>query len=145
MRRRPRGKDEEILGAQVLPHLFFDGMVIAAGTLALFIWELSKGSGIDTARTVAFCTIIFFQLFHSFNLRSLHNTIFTGSLFSNRKLVLSFVVGVVLQLVIVYLPVAQKVFRTTSLPPFDLLLIFIVSASIIPIEEMRKAAAKNKA
>ena len=144
MRRKPRSKQDEILGMDVMPEMLYVGTIIAIGTLGLFLWELSNGSGIDTARTVAFSTIIIFQLFHSFNMRSPHTSIFKSSLLANRKLVFSFAIGLVLQLMIIYLPVAQKIFRTAALPPFDLAVVLLVSASIIPLEEIRKAVARRK-
>jgi Ca2+-transporting ATPase len=145
MRRRPRSKGDEILGMDVLPTLFAYGTFIAIGTLSLFVWELSKGSGLATARTVAFSVIIIFQLFHAFNMRSSTNSILQTGVSGNRKLVLAFVLGVALQLAIIYLPLGQELFKTTALEPLDLAVLAAVSLSIVGVAEFRKLLYRRKA
>jgi magnesium-transporting ATPase (P-type) len=54
----------------MMERLIVIGIVLAVGTLGVFWWELSRGSNLDHARTVALTTMVLFQLFNVFNARS---------------------------------------------------------------------------
>ena len=52
------------------------GVVMAAGTLALFLHELHARDDLERARTVALTTMVLFQAFHVGNSRSEHLSAF---------------------------------------------------------------------
>jgi Ca2+-transporting ATPase len=145
MKRKPRGRDEEIFGFRTLPALLFDGIVIASGTLAMFLLALSLNYDEPTARTVAFTTIVFLELIYAFNMRSIRNSIFSSRIFGNTKLVLALVLGIISQLAIVYLPIMQEIFNTAPLPLLDLIGIMLCALLIIPVVEARKWAMRRHA
>jgi P-type Ca2+ transporter type 2C len=144
MKRKPRGKDEEIFGLRTLPALLFDGIMIAAGTLALFLLSLERGYSTDAARTVAFTAIISFCLIYAFTMRSVKNSMFGSRIFGNSRLVLALVSGILCQLAIIYLPVMQEIFDTAPLPVLDLMGILLCSLLIIPVVELRKWAMRRR-
>ena len=145
MKRKPRPRDEEIFSLRTLPPLLFDGLVIAFGTLVLFWLALERGYLEPVARTVAFTTIVFLELIYAFTMRSVRNSMFSGRVLGNTKLVLALALGILSQLAIIYLPAMQEVFGTAALTTTDLVAIFCISLLIVPVVELRKWAMRRRA
>jgi len=70
--------------------------------------------GIEYARTMAFTTLMLFQLFNPFNARSEVHSAFRG-LFRNRWLWAAVSLSVTLHLLVVYVPFLQTAFGTVRL------------------------------
>jgi Ca2+-transporting ATPase len=84
------------------------------------------------ARTVAFTTIVFFEFLLAYQCRSeTHNMLRMGlkSIYDNKTLLLSVVVGVALQFLIVYWPPLQVAFGVKALPLDVLGLCFLGASS----------------
>jgi Ca2+-transporting ATPase len=86
------------------------GTVIGLGTLAAFRCGLSMGD-VELARTMAFNTLVFFQLFYVFACRSESHTILEIGLLTNLYLVGAVCISAVLQLLVNYVPFLQAVFH----------------------------------
>lgn len=125
MLRKP--EKENILPRKTLLRIIFTGIVMAIGTLALYIYELSIGVSTIRATTIAFTVFVMFQIFNVFNCKSK-----TG--FSNRFLLIAVAASFLLQLMVIYIPFLQGIFKTTAISGFDWILIVLV-ASIILISE----------
>ncbi len=125
MLRKP--EKENILPRKALLRIIFTGIVMAIGTLALYIYELSIGVSTIRATTIAFTVFVMFQIFNVFNCKSK-----TG--FSNRFLLIAVAASFLLQLMVIYIPFLQGIFKTTAISGFDWILIVLV-ASIILISE----------
>jgi Ca2+-transporting ATPase len=99
---------------------------------------LINGSGeLDHARTMAFTTLVLFQLFNVFNARSDERSAFR-SLFRNRWVWGAVFLSLLLQVVVVYTPFLQRAFNTTSLNLNDWLLCFAVASSVLWLRELSK-------
>jgi Ca2+-transporting ATPase len=137
LNKKPRSQDERILGKDVIPLLFFTVIFMVLGTIALFLYFLPQG--IDKARTVAFTFMAFSQLFNVVNMRSLNVSIFKIGFFSNKFMVFALFISVVVQLLVIYTPFFQKVFRFESLDVKEWILIIISSSLIFFVIEFYKA------
>ena len=111
---------------------------LLAFTLVLFI----EKEGIGRARTAAFIVLSCAQLFHSFNCRSMTDSIFKVGIFSNKKLVLATFISFLLQVAAVYLPFAQKIFKTEMLGAFDWFLVLTISS--FPLWAMEAVKLVNR-
>ncbi len=118
---------ENIIPRKNLIRIILTGIVMAIGTLALYIYELSMGVSVIKATTIAFTVFVIFQIFNVFNCKSK-----TG--FSNKSLLIAVASSFLLQLMVIYIPFLQKIFKTTAIGAVDWVLIFLV-ASIILISE----------
>ncbi|PKL67693.1 MAG: ATPase [Methanobacteriales archaeon HGW-Methanobacteriales-1] len=125
MLRKP--EKENILPRKTLLRIIFTGIIMAIGTLALYIYELSIGVSTIRATTIAFTVFVMFQIFNVFNCKSK-----TG--FSNRFLLIAVAASFLLQVMVIYIPFLQGIFKTTAISGFDWILIVLV-ASIILISE----------
>ncbi len=129
MNRPPRKAEEAVVTRDRALLMVAQGSFIAFCSLLAFVLVLfvEKG-GIERARTAAFIVLSCSQLFHSFNCRSMTESIFKIGIFTNKKLVLAALVSFLLQMAVVYMPILQKVFKTEPLGLVDWLLMIIISS-----------------
>jgi Ca2+-transporting ATPase len=83
-----------------------------------------------------------FQVFNAFNARAEHGSAFNRNFLTNRWMWLSLVGVVMLQMLAVHWRPAQTVFNTTNLSAIDWGLALAVAASVLFLEEGRKAIAR---
>ena len=137
--------DEKILSHYILLKIFVLVPLLFLGTLALFLWELNiSGGGIEKARTVAFATLIMFELLHTFNARSLHTTIFNKNFFSNKYIFIAVGTSLTLTILTIYSGIGQQIFNTVPLSAMEWITITIVSSLIIIVAEIIKALIKSE-
>lgn len=139
---RPRPRNEPVLSRLMIERLLLIGIVLAAGTLLVFIWELNGGASIDKARTEALTTLVFFQLFNVFNSRSETRSIFQMSPFSNPFLFLSIVASVIVHLAAIYWAPLASIFSLTPLGLNDWAVIIPVALTVVVAVEGDKLARK---
>jgi P-type Ca2+ transporter type 2C len=145
MKQKPRNPDEKILSHYILLKIFVLVPLLFLGTLALFLWELNiSGGGIEKARTVAFATLIMFELLHTFNARSLHTTIFNKNFFSNKYIFIAVGTSLTLTILTIYSGIGQQIFNTVPLSAMEWITITIVSSLIIIVAEIIKALIKSE-
>jgi P-type Ca2+ transporter type 2C len=142
MNKPPQNPRSGILYPGMLYRMFFMSIIMAGGTVGLFYWELQT-SGLDQARTIAFCTIVSFQWFNALNSRSSHQSVFKIGFLSNRWLMIGLPVAIVLQLLVIYAPPLQELFHTVPLSASQWGILFGVSASVWILEEIRKAVVPH--
>ena len=128
--RRPPEKGE-LINRKTMIKITISGIVMAIGTLGLFIYELNNGVGdIKTkAITVAFTVFVLYQLFNALNYRS-------SSKDRNITLWLSLVGSFILQVLVIYVPFLQTIFKTCAIGLFDWILIIIISAIILVTDKI---------
>lgn len=136
MERKPRDVKEKILSRSTLSFIVMVGVIMAVGTLWVFNSEL--GLGIAKARTMAFTTLVIFQLFNVLNCRSMKESLFRVGILTNGKLILAIISSIILQLVVLYVPAIQAAFGTVPLGPMDWAKVVAVSASVFIIVEIKK-------
>ena len=122
MKRPPEMGD--ILTKNMLLQILFLGLVMAIGTICVFTYEIQSGSSIKKAMTVAFTLFVVYQLFNAFNGRA-------NSEKSSKFLYLGIIISFILQLLILYIPQLQILFRTTDIDLFDWIIILIVASTIL--------------
>jgi Ca2+-transporting ATPase len=144
----PRGRHEGVISKLMGQRLILIGAIIALGTLFTFAWALNRGYRLEHARTVALTTIVLFQLFNVFNVRSEKVSILRMKLLSNPFLFFSVVVSITAQILIVYVPVFQFIFRTSPLSIHDWILITgtaLTTIVAVEVEKMLRRAVSTSA
>ena len=145
MSKEPRKTNEGVITKQRAVLLLAQGAFIAFCSLFAFVMVLFvENEGIGRARTAAFVVLAVSQLFHSFNCRSTTESIFKLGIFTNKKLIAAAGVSFVLQLVVVYLPFFQKIFKTEMLSVFDwVLVIAVASFPFWAMEAVKRSSFKK--
>ena len=97
------------------------------------------------ARTMAFVTLAVSQLFHSFNLRHEKKSIFAIGLTSNMYLVYSLIGGILIQLIVIYVPLLAAAFKVSPLSLLDWAIVVGISLSVIVLNEIVKIFKRSAA
>lgn len=116
--------------------MIFTAIPMALGSLLIFYHYYKIDLAL--ARTLTLVTMALFQWFNAWNCRSNQKSLLQIGLLKNRWLTLTTIFVFFLQLLLVYLPVMQKIFKTVPLTFHQWLLALATSSSIIGIEEARK-------
>ncbi|MGE5813469.1 MAG: cation-translocating P-type ATPase [Acidobacteriota bacterium] len=146
MKKAPRPKGEGVITPRMWFGIVLVGAVMAAGTLyvldASLPGGLVEGSGsMRYAQTMAFTTLMMFQLFNVFNARSDLQSAFRH-VFSNPWLWAAVGVSLALHLAVIYLPVLQQAFSTAPLASGDWLRCAAVASSVLWLQEISKGSAR---
>lgn len=145
MDRAPRPADEPILTKRRWSAIGLAAVVMAIGTLAVFVWapgpEAEAGVA-SIAGTMGFNTFVLFQFFNILNVRSENTSVFSRMLFSNKSLWISLVSVLLLQIGVTHVGFMQSLFETTSLSLSQWGVCVAVASSILWVEEIRKLVSR---
>src|SRR6185312_13817564 len=142
MKRAPRPHSEGVITRRMWADIFFTGAIMAAGTLltldASLPGGLIEGSGnLRYGQTMAFTTLMLFQMFNVLNSRSDVRSAFQG-LFHNPWLWGALGLSAILQVAVIYVPFLQNAFSTVSLSLGDWLRCTAVASSVLWLRELGK-------
>ena len=145
----PRPRSEGVLTRRMWVGIISVGAVMATGTLLVLDASLPGGliAGDGTmryAQTMAFTTLVMFQLFNVFNARSDERSAFAG-LFQNPWLWGAIGLSLALHAAVLTVPLLQNAFSTVSLAGADWLLCAVVASSVLWLRELGKLAARGLA
>ena len=143
MSRPPRPSGEGVLTGEMWRGIIFVGVIMAVGTLLVLDASLPGGliEGTGTlayAQTMAFTTLVMFQLFNVLNARSDERSAFHG-LLTNPWLWVAITLSVALQALVIYVPPLQQAFSTTALSFTDWIYCAAVASSVLWLREFSKA------
>ena len=127
MKRKPRKRDEKIQNG-LGNFLFGYPLLMATVAIILFLVEFHRTGSIERARTFAFLTIVFFELYQAFASRS---TIFPSikvGLFKNKALIVATLVSFIVACGAVYLPSMSNLFGTSPLNFAEFLTVLMLSS-----------------
>jgi Ca2+-transporting ATPase len=147
MAKPPRPKSERVITRRMWTGILFVGAVMAAGTLLVLDASLPGGliegaGSMRYAQTMAFTTLMLFQIFNVFNARSDEKSAFDG-LFKNHWLWLAVLLSLLLQVAVIYTPLLQQAFSTVSLSLGDWLRCAAAASSVLWLRELSKLAART--
>ncbi len=138
MKKAPRGLKEPMLRRNEWGWILSIGLVEAALALGLFVWELDA-LGLEGARTLAFSTIVFSQIFRSVAERSRARIFWEVGPFTNLKLLSVVIASVLIQLLLHHVPAMRGLFQLADLPVQQLLVplgLGLVPVSIVEVSKL---------
>ena len=115
MLEKPRPKHEGFFANGYAVKIVLEGIVIGAVTLIAYLIG-QNAPGYDHAQqhmigqTMAFLTLSTTQLFHAYNVKS-HHSVFNPKSYKNSFMNFAFILGFVLQILVVYLPGVRDLFE----------------------------------
>lgn len=145
MKHAPRGRESNFFSGGVMSSVVYQG--ILEGALALFIYKMAllfpapghTGELMHAdALTMTFATLGLIQLFHAFNVKSIHQSIFKVGLFKNKTFNWAILASAVLLAVTIVVPGFNSLFRVAHLDTYQWLKVFATAFAIIPIVEIVK-------
>lgn len=162
MKKKPIPPDKGMFADGLIFKIIFEGVMIGFLSLLAFIIGirvydsktvsdtlLRNASTVELAanitphigRTMAFAVLSLSQLFHSFNMRSEHSLTKIG-LFSNMKLLLSFVICGCLQIGVISIRPLASIFDVVPLNPAQWSVVVLLAFLPIVVVELQKSRRK---
>lgn len=146
MTKPPRRPDQRALDGREWARILSTGFVMAVLSLLALDACLPGGliagdDDVATGRTVAFTVLVILQLLNTLSVRHAHTTMFAG-LFTNHWLWLALAAGLLLQLLVIYLPILNTAFSTVPLDGEHWLLVIGCAVVFIVVEELRRAVVR---
>ena len=143
MERPPRARGTGVLTTEDWWRLAAIGLVMMVGTIAVLdayypggLFTLfAQGTGPNVtdeahARTMAFTTLMMFQLFNVFNCRSVWRSAFSG-LLENKWLIGAVALSLFTHVLVIYVPFLQTAFHTVPLSTLDWTIATGVAATLL--------------
>lgn len=140
MDKKPRDSKKGIFADGLWQRIITEGTMLGILTLVAF----SVGNylyDIEVGRTMAFVSLGLLELVHSFNIKS-EESIFKVGLFENKYLMGAFILGVILQIVVVVIPSVAEIFKLVPLTQVQWMYTFGISILPLVIMEIQKAFNK---
>ena len=145
MNRKPRNSNESIFANGLWQKIITEGIML--GSLTLFSFSLgTRLFGLTVGRTMAFVSLGLLELVHSFNIKA-EESIFKIGIFENKYLIGSFILGTLLQVIVVIVPSLAKIFELVPLNFVQwiyTILISIMPIFIIEVQKMFKEKSDSK-
>ncbi|MGQ9819022.1 MAG: cation-translocating P-type ATPase [Candidatus Kapaibacteriales bacterium] len=152
---KPRRKDEPLVSTSMVYRIIISAITMTFGTLALFYIYLDgnfspSSDTLEKARTIAFCTLAFFQIWNVQNSRSIDRSLFFNLPYNktdylenitfskNLVLLAVMILALLLQIFAVSVPFMNVVMNTVPLNFYDWIVVFGTTFSIIVIVELHK-------
>ena len=136
MNRLPRNPRKSLFADGLWGKITTEGVMIGVLTLVAFSIGNNLYS-IEVGRTMAFLSLGILELVHSFNIKGEESILKTG-LFENRYLVGAFVLGTLLQVVVVVISPLAQIFDVVPLNSVQWLMTAIISILPVVIVELQK-------
>jgi Ca2+-transporting ATPase len=143
--RKPRPSRERILSALMIQRTLLMGSILGFGTFIVYYLELASGVPVDSARSVALTTMVFFQFYQAMNCRSETLSIFEMHPLSNPFLFVSIIGAFFAHLAVLYVPALQYVFRTVPLDFGQWFIVVVSSVTVVIGVELDKFMRRRKA
>jgi Ca2+-transporting ATPase len=137
LNRPPRPPDEPMLGRSQWVYIAATGVLQAAAALAIFAWAVRAGD-LATARSLAFATLVFGELFRAFAARSTTRVFWSIGAFTNVRLLGVVLVSALVQVAIHSTPVTRAFFQISPLQPTQWALALLIGLGPVTILELKK-------
>ena len=150
MTQKPRGSKSNFLSNGVGFAIIYQGLLEGLLTLGVYLWAVTfpvhSGSVAihADALTMAYATLGMIQLFHAFNSKSIHETIFTKKTFENKFFNLAVLVSAVLLASTIFIPGLNSIFHVSSLSWMQWSIVLMAGVLMIVIVETVKLFTRKK-
>ena len=146
MDEKPRNPKDGFFANGAGARTIFFGILMGLATIAAFYLGFAMhgapigGNNFATAeaRTMAFITLVFAQLFFALSIRSEHESMISRETFSNFYLIGAVALGIILQILIVSIPVLAQIFKLTAIPISTWLVVTALALVPAILNEIRK-------
>lgn len=145
MQRPPRSPAEPLLSGFVLWRIVFVGLLLVAGGMGFFLWEVARGQSLELARTAAVNAVLIGEVFYLLNMRSFRASVLNREgLTGNRYVLVAIGLLLLAQALFTYTPFMQALFGTAALDAATWLRIFGFGVLVLLIVEAEKALLRRR-
>jgi len=139
LRRKPVNKKTKILDNEMMVLIGIVSVLSAVVVMtAFYVYYFVLGRSLDEARSLVFTMIGVDSLLYVFSLRNLSKPIFKDNFFKNPWLIVGVIGGMLMQVLVVYLPFLQRVFKTVPLDFGEWLVVLMLGLLLVMMIELVK-------
>jgi len=142
MERPPRPPDESVFAHGLGTHIVWVGLLMGGACVAVQGWAVAGGR--EHWQSIVFTALCLAQMGHVLAIRSETESLFSQGLFSNKPLLFSVALTVLLQMAVLYVPTLNPVFNTQPLSLPELGVALSVSVLIFTAVEVEKAIRRKR-
>ena len=136
MQRPPRAPSESMFAQGMWQHILGVGLLIGALCLGVQYWAITTGNA--HWQTMVFTVLTLSQMFHVLAIRSEQLPLWRIGLRSNLPLLGAVLLTFTLQMLLIYVPALNPIFKTEALGALELLLCLAVSSIVLLVVELEK-------
>ena len=145
MDRPPRKTNESLFSDGTGFHIIWVGLFMAGITLAVQAWAITNQN--THWQTMVFTVLSLAQLGHVMAIKREKSLIIQDGLFKNMSIIWAVLFTFVLQITVIYLPIANQLFKTAPLTLSELLICIACAAILfhaVELEKLIKKRLRNK-
>jgi len=136
MNKKPRDSKKGIFADGLWGKIFVEGIMLGILTIVAFTIG-DKLYGIEVGRTMAFVSLGLLELIHSFSVKS-EESILKAGIMKNKYLISAFLIGTILQVIVVCIPQIADIFKLVPLNSMQWFYIIIISIIPLIVMEFQK-------
>jgi Ca2+-transporting ATPase len=144
MKRPPRPPKQNLFAGGLVARILLTGIILTLAAIFIQWWAAGQLYDVRTQQTMVFTTLCFVQLGNALSVRSVYHSLFSSRIFANKELWGAIGLTVILQMLIVYIPFLQSIFKTTALAWNTMTAILIATVSSVLCIEFLKYLDKRK-
>ena len=143
MQEKPRSKKEGFFANHMSLKIIIEGCIIGVSAITAYLIGHFLEHSHQLGQTMAFFTLSTSQLLHSYNVKSKHS-IFSMKSYKNHFLNFAILIGFILQVIVVYCPGVNTVFKFSPLSFTNLVICLGLSLLIVVYCELFKKEEDEK-
>jgi magnesium-transporting ATPase (P-type) len=144
MDRRPRPPGEALMSAFFVWRVVMVSVLMMTGALGLFVWELERGTSIETARTMAVNAVVVAEMFYLLNSRHTFDTVLDRAGLTGNPIVwLAIAACIPLQIAFTHLPAMQATFGSADLSLAEWSKVLGAGLFVFLVAELEKQVIKG--
>lgn len=142
MKRPPRSPKSSIFAEGMALHILWVGFLMGVVTLGIQAWAIHHEN--TNWQTMAFTVLCFSQMGHVMAIRSEKESVFKIGVLSNKSMLGALLITFALQLMIIYVPLFNDIFKTQPLTLAELGITLAVSSIVFWVVELEKWIKRSK-
>lgn len=144
MKRPPYKPDENVFARGLGINILWVGLLMAILALGVGYIYYGRNPADQLWQTMVFTAITLSEMGYVMAIRSRKESVFKIGFFSNRALIGAVLLTIALQMVVIYVPFFQSLFKTVSLPLPELLICFSISIILFLAVEFQKWVLRTR-
>ena len=145
LKQPPRDVREPMITRHLIINVLMSAAIIIAGTMFIFVRELSDNMVTPRDTTMTFTCFVLFDMFNALSCRSSTKSVFQIGLMTNKPFIFSVTGSLVAQLLVIYWPPLQRIFVTEPLSMEDILFLLFITSSVFIASETKKLFERRAA
>lgn len=144
MKRKPRGRSSNFLSGGIMSNILYQGFFEGFITLCVYAFAItnpvhaSEALAHADALTMAYATLGLIQLFHAFNSKTIHESIFRVGMFRNKFFNWALLGSAILLIMTIVIPGFNSMFHVTELTASQWLVVVFGGFMIVVVTEVVK-------